>query len=120
MLAEQRIHRNRDDAGLDGAEERGRPVDGIGEAEQDALLTADAEIGKDIAEARDPLGELSVSPAAAWIDVDGFTRAAGRQVATQDVVGEIVGARDGVGRAGRVQDRRPHTLDIHVPHRCFL
>ena len=43
VLVEQRVDRHGNDAGLDGAEERGRPVDGVGEADQDALFAADAE-----------------------------------------------------------------------------
>ncbi len=51
ILVEQRIHRNGDDAGLDGAKERGRPIDGVGEAQQNAVFGRDAEVAEHMAEA---------------------------------------------------------------------
>ena len=57
-LGHQRVDGDRDHAGLDGAEKRGRPVDGVGQADEDALLARDAEAAQHLAELRDPLGEL--------------------------------------------------------------
>ena len=61
----QRVDRNRDDAGLDRAEERGRPIDGVEEADQNTLLAAAAERAQHLAEAFDPVGKLGIGVLAA-------------------------------------------------------
>ncbi len=100
VLGHQRVDRNRDNAGLDGAEERGRPVDGVEQADQDALLAADAERAQHMAEALDALGKLAIGAGAAVIDEGGFAAAAGVEIALEDIGGEIVIARDrGRGRS---------------------
>ena len=43
VLGHQRVDRHGDDAGLEAAEERGRPVDGVEQRDQHALLAAHAE-----------------------------------------------------------------------------
>ena len=94
-LGHQRVDRNRDDAGLDGAEKSGRPIDGVEEADQNALLAADAERAQHMAEALDPLGKLGIGVLAAVIDIGEFVAAAGVEIALEDIGGEIVVARDG-------------------------
>ena len=64
-LGHQRVDRDRHDAGLDGAEERGRPIDGVEEADENALLAAAAERAQHLAEAFDPVGELGIGVLAA-------------------------------------------------------
>ena len=68
VLGQKRVDRHGDDAGLDGAEECGRPIDGVGEADEDALFAADAERAQRMAEALDALGKLAVAVAAAMVD----------------------------------------------------
>ena len=90
VRVQQRVDRHRDDARLDGAEERGRPIDGVGEAEEDALLPPHPERPQHIRKTRHPLGELPVSPGAARIDIRRLTGAPGREIAVQNIRGEIV------------------------------
>ena len=101
VLGHQRVDRDRDDARLDGAEESGRPVDGVEQRQQDALLAPDPERAQRIAEAIDPVGELTVGPASARIDIGRLAGAAGVEIALQYVGGEVVAARNrSDGRAG--------------------
>ena len=97
VFGQQRVDRHRDDAGLDGAEERGRPVDGVEEADQHALFAADVERAQHMAEALDPRRQRRVGVAAAVIDIGDLVAAAGIEIALEDVGGEIVVARNGVG-----------------------
>ena len=96
VLGEQRIDRHRDDAGLDGAEERGRPIDGVGEAHQHALFAAHVERAQHMTEALDPRRQRRIAVAAAVIDIGDFLAAPGVEIALEDVGGEIVVARHGV------------------------
>ena len=59
---EQRVDRHRHHAGLDRAEECRRPIDGIEEAQQHALLAAEPERTQHVAEALHALGEVAVGP----------------------------------------------------------
>ena len=63
VLGQQRVDRHGDDAGLEAAEKRGRPVDGVGQRQQHALFALDAERAQHRAEARDAVGELAVGAA---------------------------------------------------------
>ena len=110
VFAHQRVDRHRDHAGLDGAEKSGRPIDSVEEADQNALLAADAERAQHMAEALDPAGEVGIAVAAARIDEGGLAAAAGVEIALEDIGGEIVIARDrGRRRAWR-----------NATHRKFL
>ena len=100
VCVQQRIDGHCDDTGLDGAEERDRPVDGVGEADEDALLPPHLERPQHIRKTRHPLGELPISPDAARIDIRRLTGAPGCEIAVQNIRGEIVVARDAIGRAG--------------------
>ena len=99
VLGHQRVDRHRHDARLDRAEEGGRPIDGVEQADEDALLAADAERAQHVAEALDALGKLAIGPAAARIDKGEFAGAAGIEIALENIGGEIVVARDRVGGA---------------------
>src|SRR5580658_1376101 len=68
VLGQKRVDRNRDHASLDGAEESGRPIDGIGEADEDALFAADTERAQRMGKTLHALRELAVAVAAAMID----------------------------------------------------
>ena len=57
VLGQQRVDRHGDDAGLEATEKRGRPVDGVGQRDQYALLAANAEAAQRRRKARDPIGE---------------------------------------------------------------
>ena len=116
VLGHERVDRHRDHAGLDRAEEGGRPVDAVEEAHEDALLAADAERAQHVAEALDALGEIAVGPAAARIDKGQFCGTAGIEIALENVGGEIVVARD---RAFGRTRRQIRLSDIHrrVPPR---
>ena len=94
-LGHQRVDRHRHDAGLDGAEKSGRPVDGVEEADQNAFLAAAAERAQHLAEAIDPVGKRGIGVLAAVIDIGEFVAAAGVEIALEDIGGEIVVARDG-------------------------
>ena len=109
-LGHQRVDRHRDDAGLERAEERGRPVDGVEQANQNALFALHAERAQHRAEALDAVGELAVGPGAARIDERGLVGAAGLEVAVQDVGREIVVARNRARPGGhrRVPPVRGH------------
>ncbi len=99
VLGHQRIDRDRDHAGLDRAEERGRPVDGVEQTHQHALLAADAQRAQHVAEALGALGEIGIAVFAAMIDEGDLAGAAGIEIALENVGGEIVVARDrGHGR----------------------
>ena len=106
VLGEQSIDRHGDDAGLEAAEKRDRPVDGIEHGHQHALFAADAEATQRRAEARHPVGELAVGQRAARIDIGRLAGAAGGEVALQHIGGEVVIAwdmaqRDMAHRLGR-------------------
>jgi hypothetical protein len=101
VLGEQRVDRHGDDAGLEAAEERGRPVDRIGERDQHALLAPQAEPAQRRGEARDAIGELAIGQRAMAVDIGRLVGAAGGEIARQHVGGEVVVAWDdahGVGR----------------------
>ena len=113
VLGEQRVDRHRDDAGLDGAEERGRPVDGVGEAHQHALFAAHVERAQHVTEALDARRQRRVAVAAAMIDIGDFLAAPGVEIALENVGGEVVVARHGVdwrahlGRSSQGMDKLP-------------
>jgi hypothetical protein len=79
--------------GLDGAEKRGRPIDGVEQANQDAFFAAQAETAQHMAEPLDAVGEIGIAVFAAMIDEGDLVGAAGVEIALQDVGGEIVVAR---------------------------
>ena len=58
VLGHQRVDRHGDDAGLEAPEKRRRPVDGVGERQQHALLAVDAERAQRGAKPRHALGKL--------------------------------------------------------------
>ena len=105
VLGHQRIDRNGDNASLDGTEERGRPIDGVGEADQDAFLAAHAERAQDVAEALDAFGQFAIGIAAALVDERDLPGASGIEIALEDIGGEIVVARYRLDRGAR--RRRP-------------
>ena len=77
VLGEQRIDRHRDDAGLQAAEKRGRPVDGVEQRQQHALFALDAEPAQRRAETRHAIGQLAVGVRAARVDIGRLVGAAG-------------------------------------------
>src|SRR5579885_2558134 len=83
VLGHQRIDRHRDDAGLDGAEEGGRPVDRVEEADQDALFAPDAERAQHMTEAFDARGKITVGVFAAMIDIGNLVGATGVEIALE-------------------------------------
>jgi len=90
---EQGVGGDRHDAGLDAAEEGGREVDGVEQAQHDAALGPDAEVGEHVAEAVHPLGEFAICIAAGIVDEGGLVAAPGLQVALDQVPGGVVVAR---------------------------
>src|SRR5262249_24171895 len=98
--------RNRHHAGLDGAEESGRPVDGVEQREQDALLAPDAERPQGVAEALNALGELAIAPTSARIDKGRLVSAPGLEITLDDVRRKVVIARDRLGGCARIGARR--------------
>ena len=118
VLGQKRVDRNRDHAGLDGAEESGRPIDGIGEADEDALLAADAERAQRMGKTLHALRKLAVAVAAAMIDEGDLAAAAGVEIALEDIGREIVVARDGVsGRARRQGSAERYSSGVSSPNR---
>ena len=106
VLGHQRVDRHRDDAGLDGAEESRRPIDGVEQREQHAFFAPHAERAQHMAEALDAVGELAVAPCPVRIDEGGLAGAAGGEISVQDIGREIVVARDRIGgRRGRQRSR---------------
>ena len=94
ILGEQRIDRHRHDAGLQTAEKRRRPVDGIEQRQQYALLAPDAEAAQCGAETRDAIGELAIGMRTARVDIGRLVGAAGIEITLQDIGREIVVAWD--------------------------
>ena len=110
ILGQQRVDGNRDHAGLDRAEEGGRPIDAVEQADENALLAADVERAQRAAEAVDPRGEIAIGPAPARIDIGDFLAAPGVQIVFEDGTSEIVVARDrinGRGRSARCRSSSP-------------
>src|SRR5580658_2969618 len=77
VLGQKRVDRNSDHAGLDGAEESSRPIDGVGETDEDALLKADFECAQRMGKTLHALRELAVTVAAAVIDEGDLAGASG-------------------------------------------
>ena len=59
VLGEQRVDRHGDNAGLEAAEKRDRPVHGVEQRHQHALFAVDAQAAQRSAETRHPVGELA-------------------------------------------------------------
>ena len=92
---EQRVDRDRNDAGLDRAEERRREVDRVEQAEHDALLDVDAERAQRAGAAVDAARELAVGARAVLVDERRLlgTR---RKVPLDQIDGGVVERRCGV------------------------
>jgi hypothetical protein len=71
------------------------------QADQDALLRLDAELGEGAREAVDPLGEIRERIGAATVDIGDLAAATGAQVALDQVDGRVVVARDRDPRRSR-------------------
>src|SRR4029079_4162051 len=82
--------RHGDDARLQAAEKRRRPVDSVEKRNQHALFAPDAEPPQRRAEARHTISELAVGVRAAYIYIGRLVGAAGIEIFLQDVGGEIV------------------------------
>ncbi len=115
VLGEQRVHRHGDDAGFEAAEKRGRPVDGVGERQQYALLAPDAETAQRSAEPRHAVRQLAVGQRPARIDEGRLVGAAGGEIALQHIGGEIVIAWDCAHRMHRARRGGARFGDSH----CF-
>ncbi len=87
---QQRVDGNRHDSRLDRAEESGREVDAVEQAEQDALLRRDAEADGEIGEAVDPLGEIAVAVGAAIVANGDLLAAPRLEVAVDEIDGGVV------------------------------
>ena len=124
VLGEQRVDRHGDDAGLEAAEKRGRPVDGVEQRQQHALFAVDAEAAQRRAEARHTVGQLAVGQRAARIDIGRLVGAAGGEIALQHVGGEVVIAWDLRPRAlaalGACRARFGDWPLFFLPRRCVL
>jgi hypothetical protein len=101
----QRVDRHSNNTGLQGAEKRGRPVDGIEETDQNAFLAPDPLGTQRGAEPIDAIRKLSVSPASALVDERRLIGATGGEVAVQNVGRKVIVARDlrGCSRRARCQ-----------------
>jgi hypothetical protein len=84
---QQRVDGDRNDAGVDRAEERDRPGVAVEHEEQHALLAADAEADERRGEAPGALVELAVREAAAVVGVGELGGAAA--VGVEQVAGEV-------------------------------
>ncbi len=93
LRREQRVHRHRDDAGLDGAEEERHPVGAVEHRDADALLAPDVHGAQHIGYAVDALGELGVGAAAAVVDIGDLAGTPGAQIAVDEVDRGVVVAR---------------------------
>ena len=87
---QQRVDRDRHDAGLDGAEERHRPIDGIMHRDEDAVFHAHVHRQQRAAEAIDPFREFAERILPAVVDVGGLAGAACLQIAADQVFGGVV------------------------------
>ena len=81
VLGHQRVDRNGDHPGLDGAEKRGRPIDSVEQANEDAFFGAHAKPAQHVAEALDTIGEIGIAVFAAMIDESDPVGAAGIEIA---------------------------------------
>jgi len=117
VLGKQRVHRHGDNAGLETAKKRGRPIDRVGERHQHALLAANTETAQGRAEAVHTIGQLAVGPDAAPIDKGRLAGAAGTEIGVQHIGGKIIMACGIVGagahRTARAALRRDFFRDRH-------
>jgi hypothetical protein len=97
---EQRVHRDRHDAGLDRAEEDGGEVDRIEESEDDALLDVEPERAQRTGRTVDARGQLIVRVRAGVVDERRLLGARG-QVARDQVDRRVVERGLGAGRRCR-------------------
>ena len=118
---EQGIHRDRDDARLDRAEKRRGKVDRVGQGNQYPVLHFQAHRLQPRAEAVDALGELPERALACVVHVREPGRAAGGEIAFDQIVGSVVVARNSddrrtdrmIGGAARGHAFLPITLRGH-------
>ncbi len=84
------VDRDRDDPSLDCAEKRGRKVDRVVEAEEDALLGVNAQSAHDIGKPAHPFGELGIAVAPVIIDEGGLRAPSGREVPLDEISSGII------------------------------
>ena len=113
VLGEQGVDRYGDDAGLQAAEKRDRPVHGVEQRQQNALFAPDAQAAQRRAEARDPVGELAIAERAARIDIGRLVGSTGSKIALQDIGGKVVIAWDQAHRVIRARFGRMRFSDGH-------
>lgn len=114
---QKRVDRNRNDAGLDRAQEHGRKINRIEQAQQDLLLGFDPKMAKGIGGAIDAFGELLVSVCAGIIDKSGLVATPGSKVAINEIDRRVVVARN--GDVGRLKGR-PFNGHNFLPSRDIL
>jgi hypothetical protein len=120
VLGHQRVDRHRHHAGLDGAEKGGRPVDGVGQADQDAFFAANTEAAQHMAEAVDPVGQRGIGADAAIVDEGRLATAAGVEIVRKKGGREIVIARHGDCPRSRVGHRGVSPRGAVIAHACPL
>ena len=96
---QQRVDGDRDDAGVERAEEGDRPLVAVEHQQQDALLAANAQAEQGGGETARAVFEIAVGERAAIVDVGDLAGAAA--VRGEQVLGEI----EGLGRLGHGQAR---------------
>jgi len=95
---EERVHRDRDDAGLDRAEEHARPVDRVQMHQHDPVLHLEPEPAERVRGAIHALRELGIGIPARIVYVCELAAPAGGEIALDQVVRGVVLARDADGR----------------------
>ena len=90
---QQRVDRDRNDAGLDRAQEERREIHGVEKTEQHALFRLDTEAAQSVGGTVDPLGKLGIGEGGAIVAKGGLGAAPGLEVALDEIDGSVVVAR---------------------------
>src|SRR5581483_3864873 len=85
------------------------------QTDKDALLAPDPACPQQRTEPRHAFGKLAIGPASAMVDENRLVRASGRQIAREDIGGEIVIARNGGAKRARLRIRSRNGCLGHLP-----
>jgi hypothetical protein len=88
---QQRVERDRDDAGADRTPEQDREIDRVEHDHRDAIFPPQPEAGQHRADARDAVGELRIGDAARVVREGDLAAATFRDIAVDHVDGCVVG-----------------------------
>src|SRR5215472_13430671 len=91
---QRRVDRNRNDSGLDAAEEQRWKIDRIGETEQHALLGLETQAAQRQHASIDPLREIAIGVPTPIVDVGELFGSPSSQVTLEQVVCSVIAPRN--------------------------